>query len=463
MMEKRPLVWLSAANSNICVRKELEANWNLIDFNLDEPVPLFTQVPDEARVGVLEFPSLSGEGMPWPESWLEMLDLNYWVAIAPQRPVSGTRAARLIARYCSDFHTLPVDYKRISAALGHLWGMAAILEPASGPVHDDYQYLALLGDSQSIQHVRSLLRRFSTTLEPVMISGESSTGKEAAARFLHSHSARAAGPLVIINCAALPTTLTQSELFGHEKGAFTSALSSRQGRLEQANGGSVVFSGINELELEQQPAILRFLQEGTVERVGGSAQIPVDCRIITTTSEPLVDLIELGRFRSDVYFRLGGLEVKLPPLKDRREDIPILARLLLEATSQETEPKQLSRGANQSLLNHSWPGNLQELQNRLRQGWLLSDRPVIEASDLGLSLPVSGSDSASNLSLKEFRARAERQALRCSLRLANHNMSEAARLLNISRVSLYRLMDKYDPCPHGRNTRQRPYRKGDLT
>ncbi len=463
MMEKRPLVWLSAANSNTCVRKELEANWNLIDFNLDEPVPLFTHVPDEARVGVLEFPSLSEESMPWPESWLEMLDLNYWVAIAPQRPVSGTRTARLIARYCSDFHTLPVDYKRISTVLGHLWGMATLLEPESSLVHDDYQYLALLGDSQAIQHVRSLLRRFSTTLEPVMISGESSTGKAAAARFLHSHSTRAAGPLVIINCAALPTTLTQSELFGYEKGAFTSALSSRQGRLEQANGGSVVFSGINELQLEQQPAILRFLQEGLVERVGGSAQIPVDCRIITTTSEPLLDLVELGRFRGDVYFRLGSLEVRLPPLKDRREDIPILARSLLEATYQGAEPKQLSRGANQSLLNHSWPGNLQELQNRLRQGWLLSDQPVIEASDLGLSLPVSGSDAASNLSLKEFRARADRQALRCSLRLANHNMSETARLLNISRVSLYRLMEKYNPRPHCRNTRQRSYRKGDLT
>ncbi|MDO6441342.1 sigma-54 dependent transcriptional regulator [Marinobacter sp. 2_MG-2023] len=462
MMEKRPLVWLSAANSNNCVRKQLEANWNLIDFNLDEPVPLFTQVADGARVGVLEFPSLSRDNMPWPESWLEMLDLNYWVAIASQQPVSGTRAARLIVRYCSDFHTLPVDYQRLNTVLGHLWGMATILEPAGSLVNDDYKNLALVGDSPSIQHVRNLLRRFSATREPVLISGESSTGKEAAARFLHSHSARAAGPLVIINCAALPTTLTQSELFGYEKGAFTSALNSHQGRLEQANGGSVVFSGINELQLEQQSAILRFLQESQVERVGGSAQIPVDCRVIATTSEPLVDLIELGRFRSDVYFRLGSLEVKLPALKDRREDIPVLARLLLEARCQGAEPKKLSKGASQSLLNHSWPGNLQELQNRLRQGWLLCDRPVIEASDLGLSQPTPGSDPASNLSLKEFRAQADRQALRCSLKLANNNMSEAARLLNISRVSLYRLMDKYDPRPHDRNTRQRPQRKGGI-
>ncbi|WP_100638073.1 sigma 54-interacting transcriptional regulator [Marinobacter salexigens] len=462
MVEKRPLVWLSAAHSNTCLRKELEANWNLIDFNLDEPVPLFACAPDGAKVGVLEFPSQPEENMPWPGSWLEMLGLEYWVAIAPEVPVSGTRAARLIVRYCSDFHTLPVDYKRINSVLGHLWGMAEILEPASRLAHDDYQNLALQGDSQAIQNVRSLLRRFATTLEPVLISGESSTGKEAAARYLHSHSTRAAGPLVTINCAALPATLTQSELFGYEKGAFTSALSSRQGRLEQANGGTLVFSGINELQLEQQSAILRFLQEGSVERVGGCAQIPVDCRIIATTSESLPDLVALGRFRSDVYFRLGSLEIRLPPLKDRREDILILARGLLEASAHGSEPKQLSKGANLSLLNHSWPGNLQELQNRLRQGWLLSDQPVIEAFDLGLGLPGSGAEAHTNLSLKEFRDNADRQALQCSLQLADYNMSEAARLLKISRASLYRLLEKHNSNPLSRAPRQNPDQKEDL-
>ncbi|GGE52793.1 sigma-54-dependent Fis family transcriptional regulator [Streptosporangium jomthongense] len=461
MVEKRPLVWLSAANSNNCVRKELEANWNLIDFNLDEPVPLFTCVPEGARVGVLEFPSVRGGRMPWPESWLEMLDLKYWVAIAPELPANGTRAAQLISRYCSDFHTLPVDSQRISMALGHLWGMAAIIEPASSFVHDDYQNLALLGDSQAIRHVRSLLQRFSTTLEPVLISGESSTGKEAAARFLHSHSARAAGPLVTINCAALPTSLTQSELFGYEKGAFTSALSCRQGRLEQADGGSLVFSGINELKPEQQSIILRFLEESQIERVGGSAQITVDCRIITTTSEPLPDLVALGRFRSDVYFRLGSLEVKLPPLRDRREDILTLARSLLEALPQGANPKRLSKEAKKCLLSHSWPGNLQELQNRLRQGWLLSERSVIQASDLGFSPPGSGADALSSLSLKEFRDRADRQALLCSLQLANHNMSEAARLLKVSRASLYRLLDRHNSNPLNHPADKKPDPKGD--
>lgn len=463
MMEKRPLVWLSAASSNTGARKELETHWNLINFNFDEPAPLLASVPDEARLGVLELPELSGEDTSQPENWLETLDLTYWVAIAPLWPACGTRVARLITHYCSDFHTLPVDCKRMNTVLGHLWGMASILEPAKNLAHDHYQGLALQGDSHSIQQVRSLLRRFSATLEPVLITGESSTGKEAAAKFIHSHSSRACGPLVTINCAALPASLTQSELFGYEKGAFTHALSSRQGRLEQADGGTLVLSGIDELKLEQQSVILRFLQEGCIERVGGSARIPINCRVITTTSQPLPDLIALGHFRSDVYYRLGGLEVKLPALKNRLEDIPILAKALLEAAASGAKQKRLSNKAVKSLVSHPWPGNFRELQNCLQQGWLLSDKSVIEASDLGLANSGLGSQvPAANLSLKEFRARADRQALLCSLRLANNNMSEAARLLNISRVSLYRLMNKHNPSEQNRSSRHNPTGKGDL-
>lgn len=446
MVEKRPLVWLSAAGCDTGVREELEAHWNLIDFSFDEPAPLLAAVPDEARIGVLELPGSSGEEAPQPEIWLETLDLTYWVAIAPLWPACGTAIAKLITHYCSDFHTPPVDCRRLNTVLGHLWGMATILEPARNLARDRYQDLALQGDSAAIQQVRGLLRRFSATLEPVLITGESSTGKDAAARFIHSHSSRACGPLVTINCAALPETLTQSELFGHEKGAFTHALVARKGRLEQANGGTLIFSGIDELRLEQQSVILRFLQEGCIERVGGSARIPVNCRVITTTSQSLPDLMALGHFRSDVYYRLGGLEVKLPELRNRLEDIPFLANALLEAASSGAVRKRLSHKAAKSLLSHPWPGNFRELQNCLQQGWLLSDKSVIEASDLGL--PHSGPDSgvpASHFSLKEFRARADRQALLCSLQLANNNMSEAARLLNISRVSLYRLMNKYNP------------------
>lgn len=444
MVEKRPLVWLSAANSVNNSRIELASEWTLTHFNLHSQVPLLSAVPQGAKVGVIEFPRHTRSDVPWPENWLETLGLTYWVAIAPQSPVTGTRMARIISRYCSDFHTLPVDYQRFSTVLGHLWGMATLQESTETSACDSYQALALTGNSRAIQQVRSLLRRFSATQEPVLIAGENSTGKEAAARFVHAHSARANGPFVIINCAALPPTLTQSELFGYEKGAFTHALTARAGRIEQANGGSLVFVGIDELKPEQQSIILRFLQEGLVERVGGTAPIPVNCRIIATTSRSLPDMIAAGQFRSDVYYRLGGLEVELPPLKNRLEDIPAIARKILSAFCQGSAKKRLSKEAVQHLVAYAWPGNFRELQNCVRQGWLLSDRATIDAADLGFAPERLGRGAPSSFSLKAFRARADQQALLCSLRLANNNMTEAARLLNISRVSLYRLMNKYN-------------------
>lgn len=463
MMEKRPLVWLSAAHRYSNVRTALGSRWDLLDYNPEKPVPILLSPPRAAKVGVLDLTRPAADDLPWLEQWLEALSLSYWVGIVPHRPVTGTRTAQLITRYCSDFHTLPVNHERIDTVLGHLWGMASIRESSGGLPRDDYQSLVLEGNSLAIRQVRSLLRRFSVTGEPVLITGESGTGKDAAARFIHEHSTRAAGPLVTVNCAALPDSLTQSELFGYEKGAFTHALSAHPGRLEQANGGSLILASIDELNLEQQSAILRFLQEGQIERLGGSEPIRIDSRIITTTSQPLTDLISEGQFRSDVYYRLGGLEVKLPPLKERREDIPALAETLLAASALGGEQKPLSEAAIKSLVNHSWPGNFRELQNRLRQGLLLCDRDTIEPDDLGLSPAGLTTDATiSNLSLEEFRARADRQALSCSLALAHHNISAAARILKISRVSFYRLMDKYNTGPQSGQDRQGQHQKGDL-
>ncbi|MEP5174471.1 sigma 54-interacting transcriptional regulator, partial [Marinobacter alexandrii] len=238
--------------------------------------------------------------------------------------------------------------------------------------------------------------------------------------------------------------------------------SAHAGRLEQAIGGSLILSSIDELNLEQQSAILRFLQEGQIERIGGSNPIRIDSRIITTASQPLTELIEAERFRSDVYYRLGGLEIKLPPLRDRREDIPALAEALLVSSALGGEHKPLGDAAIRSLVNHSWPGNFRELQNRLRQGLLLCDRDEIKPEDLGLAQADTDDAATSNLSLEEFRARAERQALSCSLALAHDNISAAARILKISRVSFYRLMEKYNRGHPGDHYRQGSSPKGDL-
>ncbi|RMJ04582.1 Nitrogen assimilation regulatory protein [Marinobacter litoralis] len=462
-MEKRPLVWLSAAQGNTLIRGLLQPRWSLIDFDFSKPVSLFPNTPDAAKVGVLELPENVETDLPQLEKWLEAIGIIYWVAIAPEKPHSRTSTANLIVRYCSDFHTQPVDAERLNTVLGHLWGMASMKESTSHANLHDYGDLALLGSSAAIQNVHSLLRRFSATLEPVLITGESSTGKDAGARFIHNHSIRATGPLIFVNCAALPSTLTHSELFGYEKGAFTSAQQSHPGRLEQANGGTLVFSGINELHLEQQSALLRFLQEGEVQRVGSNTRISANGRVIATTTQPLQELVAVGLFRSDVYFRLGNLEVVLPPLRDRCEDIPALAQTLLEASLPGLERKRLSDAAMHCLINHSWPGNLQELQNRLRRGVLLSEQTTIEPADLGLRAPSAGRSQPSNLSLQAFRDQADHQALICSLRLSNNNLSEAARVLKISRASFYRLLEKHNPQPPSRGFRQNPTPKGDAT
>ena len=463
MTEKRPLVWLSAAHTKSKVRYALIPRWEMTDFNAENPVPLLLSPPLGAKVGVLDISQGPINNLAWFEHWLEALNLPYWVGLVSHRPVSSSRTAQLITRYCSDFHTIPVDSNRLDTVLGHLWGMAVIREPAATLPRDGYQSLVLEGSSLAIRQARELLRRFSVTAEPVLIVGESGTGKDAAAQFIHQHSSRASGPLVTVNCAALPESLTQSELFGYEKGAFTHALSAHPGRLEQAIGGSLILSSIDELNLEQQSAILRFLQEGQIERIGGTAPIRVDSRIITTASQPLPDLIEADRFRSDVYYRLGGLEVRLPPLRDRREDIPSLAEALLTSSALGAQHKPLGEAAIRSLVSHSWPGNFRELQNRLRQGLLLCDRDEIEPKDLGLTPAGNGAGDAgdSNLSLEEFRARAERQALSCSLALAHHNVSAAARILKISRVSFYRLMEKYNRAHHTAPSRQASSPKGE--
>jgi DNA-binding NtrC family response regulator len=312
-----------------------------------------------------------------------------------------------------------------------------------------YHDVALEGESVAIQQVRELLRKFARTEESVLIYGENGTGKEAAARYIHDNSPRKNKPLIAVNCAALPRSLTQNELFGHEKGAFTHAMSAQKGRIEAANGGTLLLIGVDELCSEQQSAILRFLQEGLIERLGSNHPISVDTRLIATSTKPLDQLVKTGAFRSDVFYRLGSLHVLLPPLRERKEDIPILARRILSATPSAKGTRRLTDDALICLAGHPWPGNLRELQNRLRQALLLGESPQIGAEDMGFTAnPADSYDRSRELSLDAFRSRADRQAISVSLALAHNNVSAAARLLNISRVSLYRLMDKHH-VPHG--------------
>ncbi len=444
MEAKRTLLWLSPKPNQAVPVETLNALWEIHRLNLNQsPHPI---VPPSfgARVGIIDLEHYTPDSFPQLEEWLESLSPTSWVGLTATSPRDDGRLGSLIGTHCADYHTLPMDPNRLNTVLGHLWGMADLQARLTQSQEIQLQHYALTGHSERIRHIRALLQRFAETMEPVLIHGASGTGKEAAARFVHEHSPVNRGPFIAINCAALPPTLTQSELFGYEKGAFTSAASSKTGRLEAAHGGSLLLLGIDELHSDQQSALLRFLQEGLVERIGGNRPRTVEARVIATSTSPLQRLVEAQQFRSDVYYRLGGLEVELPALTERLEDIPHLVDIYfasVQAPRHSAQLWRLSEAAMRALLRHDWPGNLRELNNRLRQAVLLGERSVLTPEDLGFN--TEPSHDQEGFSLDDFRARAEQQAVSCSLALTHNNVSAAARLLNISRVSMYRLMAKY--------------------
>ena len=453
MKEKRPLVWLSAVYPAFSASEPLLRDWQLIHAFPPGKGGRGESIGGMARIGVFDLTSLNGDQLACLPEWLDTIPVQYWVATLGHHQLQSPEVCGLINRYCTDYHTVPLQSDRLNAILGHLWGMSELQARARTTKPACYHDFALEGESVAIRHVRELLQKFARTEESVLIYGENGTGKEAAARFIHNNSPRKNKPLIAVNCAALPRSLTQNELFGHEKGAFTHAMSAQKGRIEAANGGTLLLIGVDELCSEQQSAILRFLQEGLIERLGSNHPISVDTRLIATSTKPLEQLVRSGDFRSDVFYRLGSLHVLLPPLRERKEDIPVLSRRILSATPSAQGTRRLTDDALICLAGHPWPGNLRELQNRLRQALLLGEGPQISAEDMGFTTNSTDIfDRSQELSLDAFRSRADRQAISVSLALAHNNVSAAARLLNISRVSLYRLMDKHH-VPHGASAR----------
>ncbi|UQG59076.1 sigma-54 dependent transcriptional regulator [Marinobacter sp. M3C] len=438
----RTLIWLSTHVPDI---PEFGSEYQVYAINASDDMPLAPPSCAGTRAGVADLRRFNVSDVGNFCRWIEFLGLRYWVAIVDIYPSPGSDTQRFIARYCSDYHSAPLDMGRFTAMLGHLWGMAELqIQTTDGYDSNrrgpDFNDVVLTGSSPAICDTRSLLRRFAAVDEPVLITGESGSGKEAAAHFIQKNSNRTYGPHVVVNCAALPESLTQSELFGYEQGAFTHALKAHPGRLELAHRGTVLLAGIDELSMKQQSALLPFLQEGRLERIGGKASFIVDVRILATSSSDLGELVRQGEFRSDVFYRLGSLIINMPALRQRPDDIITLALLLLD---QNNTPKKLSTAAISALAHHTWPGNLRELQNRLRRAGLLSDSATISPRSLGLQAALPTPGNPSQLTLSAFRNEAERHALSCSLNLAQHNVSAAARMLAISRVSFYRLLEKH--------------------
>ena len=301
----------------------------------------------------------------------------------------------------------------------------------------------MLGSSPQMQSVFAFIRKVAATDVPALLLGESGTGKEMAAAAIHRCSRRKDGPFVAINCNAIPENLLESELFGHEKGAFTGAHIQRKGLLETAGGGTLFLDEIGELPSPIQVKLLRFLQEQRFQRVGGRQEIQVDTRLVAATNADLQQLIENGKFREDLYFRLAVVTIRLLPLRERGEDIVLLAREFLRRYAAQESRRNLvfAPDAVRAIERHSWPGNVRELQNRVRRAVIMASGSRITANDLELDTVKSAATSGGT-TLRQAREQVEREMIQQTLKRHAGKITSAAAELGISRPTLYELMDK---------------------
>lgn len=349
-------------------------------------------------------------------------------------------------RIIHDYHTLPSDIERLLFSIGHMAGLSRLVHArglGSGVMENAEPHM--LGRCPAMSEVFGTIRRVASVDLPVLVTGESGTGKELVARAIHERSAVSEGPFVAINCAGLSSTLIQSELFGHEKGAFTGAHQRKIGKLETARGGTCFLDEIGDFPSEVQGNLLRFLQESVIERVGSNTPIPVATRIIAATNVNLEKAIEQGDFRADLFYRLNGIQIKLPPLRERGDDVELIATYLLRKIARELKRPitGFSPRALAAISAHSWPGNVRELISGIRRAVVMTSGNFITPADLGLA--HCDHDAPKLLPhLDKARADAERRLLRDALVLRKHNVVRAAKDIGVSRMTFYRLMNKYN-------------------
>lgn len=354
-----------------------------------------------------------------------------------------TPALRAIGAGAYDFVVKPVEMQEMKLLLRRCFHLAQLereFHQLQETLRED-SFEGLLGTGARMQTVFDSIRKVATTEAPVLILGESGTGKEMTARAIHQRSTRKNGPFVAINCSAIPESLIESELFGHEKGSFTGAHTQRKGRIEHSSGGTLFLDEIGEVPLPIQVKLLRFLQEQCIERVGGRQEIVVDTRVIAATNADLKKGMTSGSFREDLFYRLAVVQITLPPLRDREDDIVFLAQAFLNRFAKENGKTNVTFGpdALRAIRRHGWPGNVRELQNRVRRAIIMGEGKRLTAQDLELD---AAGDGAQATTLKEARERLESEMIRQVLKKHAGKITSAAIELGISRPTLYELMDK---------------------
>jgi two-component system, NtrC family, response regulator len=381
------------------------------------------------------------EGFATLEQILE-IDPNIKVIVVTGQE-ERENAVKAIGLGAYDFYSKPFEPEIIGLIVNRAFRLLELEDENqrlhTSSVHEPFA--GVIACSPQMQSVCKAVEKVAPSDATVLLLGESGTGKELCARGLHTLGANSAGNFVAINCAAIPDTLLESELFGYEKGAFTGANKQTIGKIEYASGGTLFLDEMGDLPFSLQAKLLRFLQERVVERVGGHEPIPVNTRVVCATHQNLREKIENGQFREDLFYRISEIPLEIPPLRDREGDIIVLARFFFEKFNEDhgRRLRGFAKDALSAMESYSWPGNVRELQNRIKRAVIMTDGKQLSASDLELDRTAS---ETMNFNLRDIREKVERQAILRALSHVNGKVAPAAELLGVSRPTLYDLIKK---------------------
>ncbi|MFC3120970.1 PEP-CTERM-box response regulator transcription factor [Agaribacter flavus] len=353
-------------------------------------------------------------------------------------------ALRAIELGAYDYYQKPIDTDTINLIIQRALHLSALEDENRALSKSSASMGRIIGNSDAILGAARKAEKIAQTDISALLLGESGTGKEVFARSIHECSSRKDKKFVAINCASIPENLLESELFGYEKGAFTGANKTTLGKIELAQGGTLFLDEIGDMPIGLQAKMLRFLQERVIERVGGRQEIPVDVRVVCATHRDLHEMVKQETFREDLFYRVGEISILIPPLRDRDDDIILLAKTFLNQYKEEysAKVKGFSDDAINAMRAHSWKGNIRELQNKLKSSVVLAEGALITADDLGLFVTEEEADTRV-FNLREVREIAETKAIRRAYMQAEQNVSKTAELLGVTRPTLYSLIDKY--------------------
>lgn len=390
--------------------------------------------PDEAN---------ASEGLAALEEILTIAPHTKVIVITGNDDHSNALKAISIGAY--DFYQKPIEPEVIDVIVSRAYSLAKLEEENRKMREIGGSDIGIIGNSAAIERLRTMVKRIAPTEITALLLGESGTGKEVTANAVHLASDRKNKPFIAINCASIPETLLESELFGFEKGAFTGAHRTTKGKIECAEGGTLFLDEIGDMPYALQAKLLRFLQEKKIERLGGRQEIAVDVRVVCATNQNLEEMVAEKTFREDLFYRISEITLNIPPLRDREEDILILAQFFLQryAAEYKSNVKSFSDDGLSALKAHAWPGNIRELQNKVKSSVIMATGVQVTAFDLGFYDHEDASLEL-NLNLRQVREEAESLAIQKAYALSDGNMSKTSELLGVTRPTLYSLIEKYD-------------------